>query len=322
MHRTFQPAARTLALSLVLGLAAACGLVRTDSHAEAVRPAIALPSLAELQPVDLPGLHNVVRYADNLVSGAQPEGDEAFETLASMGVRTIISVDGSRPDVETAKRYGIRYVHLPIGYSGIDPERKAQLARAVHELPGPVYLHCHHGKHRSGGAAAAVAMALGMTDADTATARMKVSGTAANYTGLWACASETTPLSAADLAKAPAEFPSVYKTSGMVDGMVAVDVENDNVKSVEKVGWTSPEDHPDMFPAKASAGLERTLRALVDDGETMAKEAEFRELLLAAANAAKALDDAVKAGESPEALSAHFKKVGQSCKDCHTKYRD
>jgi protein tyrosine phosphatase (PTP) superfamily phosphohydrolase (DUF442 family)/cytochrome c556 len=318
MHRTL----RTTALTLALSLAAACGLVRTDSHTEAVRPAIPLPSLDEVQPADLPGLHNVVRYADNLVSGAEPEGDEAFETLASMGVKTIISVDGAKPDVETAKRYGIRYVHLPIGYNGIDAERKAHLARAVHELPGPVYVHCHHGKHRSAGAAAAIVAALGLSDSSKVLARMKVSGTAANYTGMWACATETQRMSAEELAKAPAEFPSVYVTSGMVDGMVAIDVESDNVKSCEKAGWTSPEDHPDMFPAKASAALERTLRALVDDGETVAKEAEFRELMVAAANAAKALDDAVKAGESPEALSAHFKKVGQSCKDCHKKYRD
>jgi len=312
----------SLAIAALLAVAAACGSTRTDAYAEATTPTIPMPSMAETRPADLPGLHNVVRYADKLLTGAQPEGEESFETLAGLGVKTIISVDGSKPQVELAARHGLRYVHLPIGYDGISPERKAELARAVQELPGPVYMHCHHGKHRSAGAGAAVAMALGLTDSATLLERMKLSGTAANYTGMWACATETPRLSAAELAKASNEFPSIYKTSGTVDGMVAIDVENDHVKGIEKAGWITAEDHPDMFPAKASGGLERALRAMVDDGETKAKDEEFRRLMLASADAAKALDDAVQAGQGAEELSALFKKVGQSCKDCHSKYRD
>lgn len=312
---------RSLALT-VLSLLAACGITRTDSHIEARPPTIPMPTMAETRPADLPGLHNVVRYADGLMSGAQPEGEEAFETLAGLGVRTIISVDGAKPEVELARKHGLRYVHLPIGYDGISPERKAELARAVKELPGPVYIHCHHGKHRSAGAASAIVRALGVGDGETMLARMKVSGTAPNYKGMWACASDTERLSAADLAKASNEFPSVYKTSGMVDGMVAIDVENDHVKGIEKAGWKTADDHPDMFPAKASGGLKRALRAMLDDGETKAKDDEFRALMQATLDSASALDDAVAAGKSPEQLSELFKKVGQSCKDCHTKYRD
>jgi hypothetical protein len=35
-------------------------------------------------------------------------------------VKTIVSVDGGKPDVETARKHGIRYVHLPIGYDATD----------------------------------------------------------------------------------------------------------------------------------------------------------------------------------------------------------
>lgn len=313
---------RTAALLAGLFLAASCGVTRTDAHSEARRPSIPLPTISLAHPADLPGLHNVVRYTDGLLSGGQPDGAEGFEALVAMGVKTIISVDGARPEVELAERYGLRYVHLPIGYSGIDATRKAELARVVHELPGPVYLHCHHGMHRSAGAAAAVALALGQLDNETATARMKVSGTAPHYKGMWACAAEGKPMTAAEMAKAPAEFPSVYRTSGLVDGMVAVDVENDNVKSCERAGWKSPDDHPDMFPAKASAGLARALSALLDDAETKERPDEFQRLLNASIDATKALDSAVKDGRGPEQLSALFKQVSQSCKDCHTKYRD
>jgi len=318
MHFRFAP----LAVTASLVLFAACGATRTDEVRTAHAPNVPLPSMAATEPINLPGLHNLVAYGDRLISGSQPEGDEGFETLEQMGVRTIISVDGGKPDVEAAKKHGIRYVHLPIGYDGIDEERKLELARAVKELPGPVYLHCHHGKHRSAGASATVALELGLLDNATATERMKISGTAPNYKGLWACAAETQPVSAAQLAKASNAFPSVYQTSGLVDGMVAIDVENENVKSVEKAGWAIPTDHPDMFPEKATTGLKRALNALVEDAEVKAKPQEFRDMLAASIRAATELDQARATGAGAEELSAKFKAVGQSCKACHTKYRD
>src|SRR5262245_33238393 len=68
------------------------------------------------QPTALPGLHNVFRLSAKLYSGSVPEGETGFCSLCSLGVRTIISVDGARPDVATAHRFGLLYVHLPFGY--------------------------------------------------------------------------------------------------------------------------------------------------------------------------------------------------------------
>src|SRR4051812_12165364 len=69
--------------------------------------------------VDLPGVHNVLRLNDRLYSGSSPEGDGGFQSLQGLGVRTIITVDGARPEVERARKHGMRYVHLPIGYDGV-----------------------------------------------------------------------------------------------------------------------------------------------------------------------------------------------------------
>jgi hypothetical protein len=98
--------------------------------------------------------------------------------------------------VEKAKARGIRYIHLPIGYNGFDEQRKLQLVRATRDamVQGPVYIHCHHGKHRSAGAAATIAASLGWLSPAESVDRMHVSGTAANYTGLYACASSATIL--------------------------------------------------------------------------------------------------------------------------------
>src|SRR5438046_379302 len=71
-------------------------------------------------PAEFPGIENAFRVTDRMISGSQPEGDAAFAALAKAGVKTIISVDGSKPDVATAKKYGLRYIHLPIGYDGIN----------------------------------------------------------------------------------------------------------------------------------------------------------------------------------------------------------
>src|SRR4051794_16072618 len=93
-------------------------------------PPEAGPSALSSGPLDWAGLHNVYRITDNLFSGSSPEGDAGFRSLKEMGIKTVITVDGVRPDVEHAKKYGLRYVHLPFGYDGISRQRILELAKA------------------------------------------------------------------------------------------------------------------------------------------------------------------------------------------------
>ena len=86
--------------------------------------------------------------SDRVYSGGQPEGDEAFATLRKLGVKTLISVDGTKPDVERAAKFGLRYVHIPHGYAGISSNTAARLAKAAATVEGPIFVHCHRGKHR------------------------------------------------------------------------------------------------------------------------------------------------------------------------------
>ena len=84
---------------------------------------------------------------------------------------------------------------------------KLELVRASRDAlrEGPVYVHCHHGKHRSAGAAGTVAVSLGWLTAEKAIERMKVSGTAPNYTGLYQCTAEAMPLGVEVIDRVPAE---------------------------------------------------------------------------------------------------------------------
>ena len=313
---------RTVACAFIVVLIALGGLAsRADEH---------------------PGLHNVVSYqgtgAQAFYSGSVPEGDAGFDSLARLGVRTILSVDGAIPDVARAKARGMRYVHLPIGYDGFDDARKAELVRAVRDLPKPLYLHCHHGKHRSAGAAATVAVSLGWLTNAQAAAQMKVSGTAEGYKGLWSCAAKAAPMMSAAIDAARAYFPEVTKPDSLVAAMVAADEALDRLRLVEKNGWTVPASHPDLAPA-ADAGTIADLLRLLDADEHVAKvcadadQAGFRAMLAANAAQAGALEqllaarkpgDAAKGKEAADAaaLGAAMKGLGAGCKDCHVKFRD
>jgi hypothetical protein len=256
----------------------------------------------------------------------------------------------------------MRYVHLPIGYDGFDDVRKAQLVRAVRDLPKPIYLHCHHGKHRSAGAAGTVAVSLGWITNDAAAARMKVSGTAAGYKGVWACTAKAAPMVAAAIDAARADFPEVTLPDSMVSGMVAIDEAHDRLRMVEKNGWRVPPTHPDLAPAADAGKLADLLALLNDDVFVLAMERatpevqvggkdaghgvavgaasadDFRALLVAGLAAASELELAlaeakpvVGTGPTPadeasvaraKRLTAILGRVSANCKDCHVRYRD
>ena len=75
-------------------------------------------------------VRNYKRLSPNIARGAVPEGDAAFAALAAAGIKSIVTVDGAAPDVEGAKRHGIRYVHVPIGYDGISESVSLELANS------------------------------------------------------------------------------------------------------------------------------------------------------------------------------------------------
>ncbi|MCC6229080.1 MAG: cytochrome c [Phycisphaerales bacterium] len=320
----------TLALPLALSLAAGA-LVSCASHESATHQAVRgvapvdPPKLTDDKPRDYPGLHNVVAYHDGFYSGSVPEGDAGFDVVAGMGVMTIISVDGATPEVEYATVRGLRYIHLPIGYNGFDDARKLEIARATRDAmaKGPVYVHCHHGKHRSAGAAAAAAVSLGWMTPDEATARMKVSGTAPNYKGLYACAAASTAVGADVLDRVPANFPQAAPPKGFIKSMVELDEINEHLKLIEKAGWQSPKDHPDLVPAAEAGRMADILRVLSTGDRAASKPAGFAAGLKGNGDAAQKLEDLLAAGERDAArFSAQLKIVAASCKDCHAQFRD
>ena len=327
---------RLIPLSLALATAAclasclsACSS-RGDARPTSVdstssAPPVAPPTMADARPHDFAGLHNVVAFHDGYLSGSVPRGDAGFETLAAMGVKTIISVDGALPDVAGAKRRGIRYVHLPIGYDGFDERRRLELTRASRDAmrEGPVYVHCHHGKHRSAGAAAAVAVGLGWSSPEASVGRMKIAGTAPTYTGLYACALAATALRPSEIDAVSAEFPEVSLPTSFVQGMIDADAALEHLQALERAGWAVPADHPDLVPAAEARRLADLLRVMADGDHGQPRPADFAAALRKNGVLAQHLEDRLAAGETdPTVLSGRLRLVIASCKDCHIKHRD
>ena len=129
------------------------------------------------------GIENVIEVSDRLLSGGQPENEQAFANLKKLGVTTIISVDGSRPNLAAAKAQGLRYIHLPVGYDTISTTRQAELLKAMQITEGKLFVHCHHGKHRGPAAAAIIERLAQGWSPEQSRAFMEQAGTSPSYRG-------------------------------------------------------------------------------------------------------------------------------------------
>jgi protein tyrosine phosphatase (PTP) superfamily phosphohydrolase (DUF442 family) len=271
--------------------------------------------------IELPGVHNAFRVNGKVYSGSQPEGDDAFAAIAKLGITTIISVDGSKPDVETARRYGLRYIHLPFGYDGIPTNRVVELASAAGSQTGPVFVHCHHGLHRGPAAVAVICEATLDWTPTQAEAWMRDAGTATDYAGLYRSATTFQKPTPEQLATVR-ELPEVARTSSLVEAMVAIDEHLSRLKLIQKAGWKTPLDHADLTPEHEALMLWEQLREIARTEDSAKRPQDYRSKLLASEKAAESLRLALKAPEPPAAIEAAFAKVGASCTACHKQYRN
>jgi protein tyrosine phosphatase (PTP) superfamily phosphohydrolase (DUF442 family) len=283
------------------------------------RATLHLPAIDAAAPVDYPGIHNVVAFAPGVFSGSMPEKPDGLRSLHRLGIKTVLSVDGAQPDVEGARALGMRYVHLPIGYNGIERDHAKRIARAVRDLPHPIYIHCHHGKHRSACAAGTAGVMLGLTSPEAARERMKVSGTSPKYTGLFKTVLEAEPASRAQIDAASAEFPERWRTSSLVQAMVDIDFALEHLREIQKAGWRTPADHPDLVPAAEAGRMADLFRTLAQNPRHKAFADGLNE---SAVLAASIEDRLIRAAFDAQSLSADLNLLIKACADCHVAHRD
>jgi len=317
--RNASPRPSRLGILLTTGLLSLVPGCLSNSTVPAVE--IVTPTTTQTTPSNLPGIHNLVTYADDLLCGGVPEGAEGFVTLAKLGVKTVISVDGATPDLKNAEANGLRYVHLPISYDTVTTERQTQIAQAIVNVERPIYVHCHHGKHRSGAGLGTALVRAGILSVEQVSERMGVSGTAASYTGLWAAVREAQPLSKEELQADPASFPSITKVTGLVATMAEMDQVLDLVRQSHSAKWRAPDDHPDLVAEKETARMAVLMASLRDDAESKAYPAEYQQMLEHSVDLSEQLDESVRSGNFIQAAQ-QLSSLRKSCKDCHRSYRN
>src|SRR5690606_14857008 len=204
----------------------------------------------------------------------------------------------------------------------VTTEQQLAIARAIRDLPGPIYVHCHHGKHRGPTAAAAAAVNLGIVSPTEAVEFMKRAGTADSYAGLYACVMKAETATDAALAAAPSDFPEHQRPEGIVAAMVEVEQAFDHLGDVRFAGWTVPKDHPDLVPAAEAGRLTDNFRFAAEDQRAQDLGEDHMRRLFEAVKLASALEEGIIRGEPVDTLDKQYRLIDASCKSCHSEYRN
>jgi protein tyrosine phosphatase (PTP) superfamily phosphohydrolase (DUF442 family) len=275
------------------------------------------------------GLPNAYRLHARVISGGEPDGEPAFAALKKLGIKTIISVDGARPNLALAEKYGLRYAHLPHGYDGVPDQRIRELAKAVRDLPGPVYIHCHHGKHRSPAAAAVACVATGLLDSDRALVVLQTAGTSENYRGLYQSVRTVQRIDDKSLDQLAADFPAQVKISPIADAMVQIEHAHDHLKAFAESRWQPLPRQPDLDAAHEALLFKEHYVELARTPEVQKMPAAFRKLLSKAESEAGRLEDSLqkwqRSGQPsppPANLNAVLAAITKNCTACHQQFRD
>lgn len=303
-----------------------CASATTDSSPA---PAASAPAMAEggdaAKPPLLPArevpagsedLHHLLFVTDQILSGGEPKTEGAFAALQRMGIRVIVSVDGARPNVELARRYGLRYVHLPIGYDGVPEGARRGLQQVVRELEGPIYIHCHHGRHRGPAAAAIACIAAGAADGTQALQVLERAGTGKNYGGLWRDVAAFVP---ADDSRGGPALVEVADVDVLAAAMAQIDRASDNLKLMAARGWTAPPEYPDLKAATEATllaeGFREAVRLLADDDRY---DEQFNRWLQESAETSSEFLQKLEQDDASDL----WRLLQSQCQQCHKAYRD
>ena len=287
-----------------------------------------LVPLEPRKPQDLPGLHNVFELSDNIISGSEPHGAEGLQAIHDMGVRTILSVDGKEPDAEAAEALGMRYVHIPIQYSGFSDGELAEISKTFRELEGPFYVHCFHGKHRGPAAAAVGRVVLDGASRETAIGEMKqYCGTSEKYEGLYREIAITPFPSAQESETFLFDFPAVHRPEGMVGVMVQMSRAHDILVELDTRAWALDPEHPDVDALNEATKIRQAFESAQDLTQVVAGPDDLRDWMAQSLVESRELTAALermRAGtaEAGAEASAAFRRLKQGCTDCHAAYRD
>lgn len=101
-----------------------------------------------------PSISNFDIVSEGLWRGAAPS-NQALKKLQESGVKTIVDLrmagPGAVEEANNAKKLGIKYIHIPLGFMGPSLFKVAQFLNIVNDPANqPVFVHCRYGADRTG----------------------------------------------------------------------------------------------------------------------------------------------------------------------------
>ncbi len=316
-----------LSNSLLILLAASIGCQSESANPQALHLPASSSANSELKPLNVAALPNAIQVNDKVISGGQPDGMAGFKALSELGVKTIITVDGAQPDVESAREHGLRYVHLPHGYDGISRSHSRVLAKAIVELEGPIYIHCHHGKHRSPAATAVACIGTGMLSAEQGAELLALAGTNPNYDGLYQSVAAAERLSATELDRIEVDYVSRATVPPLAETMVELSHHFEYLAQLQSNQWQAPADHADLAADHESLILQEHFTEMLRP-ELLAHDApEYRTMVERSLALSTALHRLLAGGiptdeEDLSQTAKLMKNIKLECKKCHQQFRD
>jgi protein tyrosine phosphatase (PTP) superfamily phosphohydrolase (DUF442 family) len=280
-----------------------------------------------LEPLQAGSLHNFHRFDENVLGGSSPETPGDFAALAKLGVKIVVSVDGLRPNVEEAAKHGLTYAHVPFGYDGVPESARLQLIKTFRSASGPIYVHCHHGKHRGPAAIGCMLAGDGRVSAEDAVNMLKAAGTSPDYPGLFRDVAEIQPVSNERLA-AVAMPPPAAAVSDFTSAMAQIDRTYDHLVLIQNGGWKPDPSHPDIVPHREALMMHELLFEI---GRTdlaaeldldAAQAGDFRQLLDEGASLAKELERELQTELPIPVLDRRMNALNQNCAACHKRFRN
>lgn len=251
---------------------------------------------------------NFTRINDGLYSGGSPEAEQ-FSYLKAQGIKSIICVDGAAPNLQKASENGLVYKHIPVTYDKITLDQQKQLAKAYEELEKPVYIHCHHGKHRGPAAAAIVLKNHYDWQNDKLIKFLIESGTSKNYTGLYKVVGESKKIDKSQWLNVEvpetAEVEPLARTMADLD-RVWVQLKKQMEKPFSDESYRTAQNRS-LLLREYFVELHRMPDSKFDD--------EYLEII----EKIKQLETSLQNKFSPVKA---FQAVGKDCKSCHEDYRD
>ena len=246
-------------------------------------------------------------------TGNTPRVESDFETLQKLGIKTIVSVDGARPNADLANRYGLRYVHLPVGYGQIPRNRIVEICQ-LSKTDKIIFVHCHLGKNRGPACAVAAAVALGELQREVAPRVLQNCGLDEHYAQLLDSALNAEPITDAEMSRDTFHFSEYVEPPSLVRRMLEMERLLDEL---EKRASQPPGD-PTQFSSLSLLLLEE-FKELKRLPEADAFSPELRSITQQIRELSSTIEQT--SDQPTERMADQLLSIRRSCQSCHQSHR-